>query len=65
MQQCKIAVVGMGYVGMSLAVLLGQKHFVYALDVQKDKVDLTTEKLMKEFEYAHIKEALSDRSLLV
>lgn len=40
MQQCKIAVVGMGYVGMSLAVLLGQKHFVYALDVQKDKVDL-------------------------
>lgn len=40
MQQCKIAVVGMGYVGMSLAVLLGQKHFVYALDVQEDKVDL-------------------------
>lgn len=40
MQQYKIAVVGMGYVGMSLAVLLGQKHFVYALDVQKDKVDL-------------------------
>lgn len=40
MQQCKIAVVGMGYVGMSLAVLLGQKQFVYALDVQKDKVDL-------------------------
>ncbi|OUP67246.1 UDP-glucose 6-dehydrogenase [Drancourtella sp. An177] len=40
MQQCKITVVGMGYVGMSLAVLLGQKHFVYALDVQKDKVDL-------------------------
>lgn len=40
MQQCKIAIVGMGYVGMSLAVLLGQKHFVYALDVQEYKVDL-------------------------
>lgn len=44
MQQYKIAVVGMGYVGMSLAVLLGQKHFVYALDVQKDKVDLINRK---------------------
>ncbi|MBU5316486.1 ATP-binding cassette domain-containing protein [Clostridium bornimense] len=32
---------------------------------EKDKVDLTTEKLMKEFEHAHVKEALSDRSLLV
>ena len=32
---------------------------------EKDKVDLTTEKLMKEFENAHVKEALSDRSLLV
>ena len=32
---------------------------------EKDKIELTTEKLMKEFEHAHVKEALSDRSLLV
>lgn len=40
MKQYKIAVVGMGYVGMSLAVLLGQKHCVYALDILKERVDM-------------------------
>lgn len=34
----KIAVVGVGYVGMSLAVLLSQYHKVVAVDVDKDKV---------------------------
>ena len=40
MDKYKIAIAGMGYVGMSLATLLGQKHLVYAVDVLQDKVDL-------------------------
>ena len=35
----KIAVVGMGYVGMSLAVLLARKHQVCMLDILQYKVD--------------------------
>lgn len=36
----KITIAGTGYVGLSLAVLLSQKHSVIAVDVVKDKVDL-------------------------
>ena len=36
----KIAVAGTGYVGLSIACLLSQKHEVVALDVIKEKVDL-------------------------
>ncbi|MDK2907730.1 MAG: UDPglucose 6-dehydrogenase [Candidatus Woesearchaeota archaeon] len=35
----KIAVVGLGYVGLSLAVLLSQNNEVVALDIVKEKVD--------------------------
>jgi len=34
-----ITVVGLGYVGMSMSVLLAQKNKVIALDINKDKVD--------------------------
>ena len=36
----KIAVAGTGYVGLSLAVLLSQRHQVVAVDVVKEKVEL-------------------------
>lgn len=34
-----IAVVGLGYVGMSIAVLLAQNNKVYAIDIQEDRVE--------------------------
>ncbi|NLM44206.1 MAG: nucleotide sugar dehydrogenase, partial [Clostridiales bacterium] len=40
----KITVVGAGYVGMSLAVLLSQKNDVKILDIVKDKVELINTK---------------------
>jgi UDPglucose 6-dehydrogenase len=39
----KIAVVGIGYVGASLAVLLAQNHEVVALDVSQEKINLLNE----------------------
>ncbi len=36
----KIAVAGMGYVGLSMATLLSQKHEVVAVDVVPEKVDM-------------------------
>jgi UDPglucose 6-dehydrogenase len=40
----KIVVVGTGYVGMSLAVLLSQNHEVVALDIDPQKIDLINQK---------------------
>lgn len=40
----KITVVGIGYVGLSLAVLLARKHEVIALDIMKEKVKLLKNK---------------------
>jgi len=41
----KIAIAGTGYVGLSLATLLSQKHEVVALDVIKEKVDKINSKI--------------------
>jgi UDPglucose 6-dehydrogenase len=40
----KVAVVGTGYVGLSLAVLLAQHHEVVALDIVPGKIDLLNKK---------------------
>lgn len=40
MKQYKITIVGTGYVGMSLALLLGQNHIVCAKDVVNEKIDI-------------------------
>ena len=38
-ERYKITVVGTGYVGMSMAVLLADRNDVIALDIDKSKVD--------------------------
>ena len=40
----KIAVAGMGYVGLSMAVLLGQHNEVTAVDIIQEKVDMVNRK---------------------
>ena len=39
-----ITIVGIGYVGLSLAVLLAQEHSVIAFDIDKNKVDAVNDK---------------------
>lgn len=41
----KIAIAGIGYVGLSLAVLLSQKHTVKAVDVVKEKADMLNRRI--------------------
>ena len=41
----KIAVAGMGYVGLSMAVLLSQHHAVTAVDVVAEKVELVNRRV--------------------
>lgn len=41
----KIAVAGTGYVGLSLATLLSQKHKIVALDVVPEKVDMINKRI--------------------
>lgn len=43
-ENLRIAVAGTGYVGLSIATLLSQKHHVEAVDVIKEKVELINQK---------------------
>lgn len=47
----KIAVVGIGYVGLSNAILLSQNHEVIALDIMKDKIDLINQRKSPIIDY--------------
>ena len=58
----KIAVAGLGYVGLSLAVLLAQRHEVAALDVAPARVDAVNAR-QSPIEDAEISEFLSARPL--
>ncbi|PAU98764.1 nucleotide sugar dehydrogenase [Paracoccus salipaludis] len=58
----KIAVVGLGYVGLSLAVLLAQRDEVVALDVNTARVDQVNAG-MSPIEDADISDFLKNRSL--
>ena len=40
-----ITVVGMGYVGMSIAVLLARNYKVYAVDIIQEKLDLINNRI--------------------
>ena len=44
MKDCKIAVAGTGYVGLSIATLLSQHHQVTAVDIILEKVDLINDR---------------------
>ena len=44
MKKIKIVVVGLGYVGLSNALLLAQKNRVTAVDIDIDKVTLINQK---------------------
>ena len=58
----KIAVAGIGYVGLSLSVLLSQRHEVWAVDVLPEKVELLNRK-QSPIQDAEIEQYLAGRSL--
>lgn len=58
----KIVVAGMGYVGLSLAVLLAQKHEVVAVDVVREKVEMVNNKL-SPIRDEYIEKYLSEKKL--
>ncbi len=59
-----ITVVGTGYVGLSLAVLLGQRHDVVALDVDHDRIALL-ESGRSPISDPEIESFLADRELTI
>lgn len=60
----KITVVGSGYVGMSISVLLAQFNDVTVLDIDKSRVDKINAKI-STIEDAYIQEFLSSRNLSI
>ena len=62
MSPMHIAVVGTGYVGLSLAVLLAQHNHVTAIDIVPERVDLINEK-KSPIQDDYIKEYLETKEL--
>lgn len=58
----RITIAGTGYVGLSLAVLLAQKHEVIALDIVQDKVNLLNNRISPIADN-EIKDYLQNKSL--
>lgn len=58
----KIAVVGVGYVGLSVACLLAQKHEVCAVDIDLRRIDLVNKRL-SPIKDAEIEEYLASHDL--
>lgn len=58
----KIAVVGTGYVGLSLAVLLAQKNDVYAVDIIREKAEMINRR-RSPIRDKELEEYLADRNL--
>ena len=58
----KIAVAGTGYVGLSMAVLLSQRHKVYAVDIVPEKVEMLNHR-ESPIADKEIEEYLADKAL--
>lgn len=58
----KISIVGTGYVGLSIAILLAQNNDVIALDLDKEKVDLINNKI-SPIDDNEIKDYLKNKKL--
>ena len=64
MNKTKVTVVGSGYVGMSLAVLLGQHNDVVILDVDPARVDKVNNK-KSTVDDAEIKVFLDEKEISI
>ena len=58
----KIAVAGIGYVGLSLATLLSQKYEVVALDIVPEKIDLINNRI-SPFKDEYIEKFFKEKKL--
>ena len=58
----KIAVAGCGYVGLSMATLLSQKHNVVALDIMQNKVEMIN-KRVSPIKDSYIEKYLNEEKL--
>ncbi len=58
----KIAVAGTGYVGLSMAVLLAQRHSVWAVDIIPEKVDLINKRI-SPIQDEYIEKFLNEKDL--
>ena len=63
MTEKKIAVAGIGYVGLSLAVLLSQRHKVYAMCLTPAKADMLNKKKKSPIQDKEIEEYLATKAL--
>ena len=58
----KVAIAGIGYVGLSNAILLAQNNEVIAVDITQDKVDMINNKISPIVD-KYIEEYLKDKKL--